>query len=148
MKELSAGILFFTNDKRLFMGRMTNTYVQGRGSRWDIPKGHVEPGETPKEAAIRECQEETGFTEFDQDLLYDLGRHDYASNKDIHLFGYMLPVSPEMFRNCRCTAYHKDENGIPFPEIDAFALIKPSQWKYVMGPSLYKIMTQMYSTAQ
>lgn len=148
MKELSAGILFFTTDKRLFMGRVTNSYVQGKGSRWDIPKGHVEPGETPKQAAIRECQEETGFTEFDQDLLYDLGRHDYASNKDIHLFGYTVPVNPEMFKNCCCTSYHTDTNGISFPEIDAFALISPEQWKYVMGQSLYKIMIQMYTTIQ
>jgi bis(5'-nucleosidyl)-tetraphosphatase len=30
---------------------------------WDFPKGVVEPGEKPLEAAIREVQEETGITE-------------------------------------------------------------------------------------
>jgi 8-oxo-dGTP pyrophosphatase MutT (NUDIX family) len=28
---------------------------------WNLPAGHVDPGETPQEAAIREAQEETGF---------------------------------------------------------------------------------------
>lgn len=30
---------------------------------WDLPKGHVEEGETPSEAAVREVAEETGLTE-------------------------------------------------------------------------------------
>jgi len=31
-----------------------------RGS-WDMPKGKIDPGETPEEAAVREVQEETGL---------------------------------------------------------------------------------------
>ena len=31
--------------------------------RWDLPKGHVDPGETDMEAALRELEEETGFVE-------------------------------------------------------------------------------------
>jgi mutator protein MutT len=29
---------------------------------WEFPGGKIQPGETPEEAAIRECQEETGLT--------------------------------------------------------------------------------------
>ncbi|HYU31485.1 MAG TPA: NUDIX hydrolase [Thermoanaerobaculia bacterium] len=32
------------------------------GKRWQLPKGHIEEGETPEEAAIREVREETGVT--------------------------------------------------------------------------------------
>lgn len=28
---------------------------------WSIPKGHIEPGETPEDAAVREIAEETGI---------------------------------------------------------------------------------------
>jgi ADP-ribose pyrophosphatase YjhB (NUDIX family) len=28
---------------------------------WSLPKGHVEPGETPVDAAVREVEEETGI---------------------------------------------------------------------------------------
>ncbi len=31
-----------------------------RRGYWDLPKGHIDPGETKEEAAIREVQEETG----------------------------------------------------------------------------------------
>ncbi|HYO11984.1 MAG TPA: NUDIX hydrolase [Thermoanaerobaculia bacterium] len=32
------------------------------GKRWQLPKGHIEDGETPEEAAVREVREETGVT--------------------------------------------------------------------------------------
>lgn len=32
------------------------------GKRWQLPKGHIEKGETPEEAAVREVREETGVT--------------------------------------------------------------------------------------
>ncbi|GHT42337.1 hypothetical protein FACS189437_10200 [Bacteroidia bacterium] len=28
---------------------------------WTFPKGHIEPGETPRQAALREVEEETGY---------------------------------------------------------------------------------------
>ena len=144
-KELSAGILFWTEDGCLFMGRVTGSSLHpGMPSRWDIPKGHVEPGETPKEAAIRETREETGFVDYDEGLLYDLGQHNYSSNKDIHLFSYAVPLPREVFKNCVCTAYHTDSNGKSFPEIDAFALMHPKQWNVVMGPSLFIVMQKLY----
>ena len=33
-----------------------------RNGRWDLPKGHIEPGETSEAAAVREIAEETGIT--------------------------------------------------------------------------------------
>ena len=38
-------------------------------NRWDLPKGHVDPGETNKECALRELEEETGIQA--QDLIID-----------------------------------------------------------------------------
>ena len=29
--------------------------------RWDLPKGHLDPGETPADGALRELEEETGI---------------------------------------------------------------------------------------
>lgn len=144
-KELSAGIMFFTDEGSLFMGRVTGSALKGGPSRWDIPKGHIEYGESPQEAAIRECFEETGFTDYDPSILIDMGQQEYASNKDLHVFLYPDAVRHEQFKGCVCTAYHTTEDGgEPFPEIDAFALIKPEQWSYVMGPSLFNVMQRLF----
>ena len=42
----------------LFLRRRDGRYL---GGLWDIPGGTVEPGETPAEAAVRECWEEAGL---------------------------------------------------------------------------------------
>jgi mutator protein MutT len=51
---------------------------------WSLPKGHIEEGETPEIAAIREVAEETGIT---SEIARSLGVIDFwfmASGKRIH----------------------------------------------------------------
>jgi 8-oxo-dGTP pyrophosphatase MutT (NUDIX family) len=46
-----------------------------RGSlEWVLPKGHIEPGETAEQAAVREVEEETGIL---GRVLHSLGTIDY-----------------------------------------------------------------------
>jgi len=42
---------------------------------WTFPKGHLEPGETPREAALREVAEETGF---DCEITGELYKAEYS----------------------------------------------------------------------
>jgi 8-oxo-dGTP pyrophosphatase MutT (NUDIX family) len=37
--------------------------------RWDLPKGHVDPGETEMQCALRELDEETGITADDIEII-------------------------------------------------------------------------------
>jgi 8-oxo-dGTP pyrophosphatase MutT (NUDIX family) len=37
--------------------------------RWDLPKGHVDPGESDLDCALRELHEETGITKNDIDII-------------------------------------------------------------------------------
>lgn len=37
--------------------------------RWDLPKGHVDPGESEMQCALRELREETGILATDIDVL-------------------------------------------------------------------------------
>ena len=37
--------------------------------RWDLPKGHVDAGETDMQCALRELQEETGITDNDIEVI-------------------------------------------------------------------------------
>jgi len=57
----SALVLAFFGDRMLF------TRLAERG--WDIPGGHVEPGEAPEQAARRELLEETGAVAGNLQLL-------------------------------------------------------------------------------
>ena len=50
-------IVAFYNDKCIWVRKR-------KGISWEIPGGHVEPGEMVEEAAQRELWEETGATEF------------------------------------------------------------------------------------
>jgi 8-oxo-dGTP pyrophosphatase MutT (NUDIX family) len=51
-----------------------------------LPKGHIEPGETRAQAAVREVQEETGYAEVT--ILADLGSYthtfyDYLKDREV-----------------------------------------------------------------
>jgi len=51
---------------------------------WSLPKGHVEPGETTEDAAVREVAEETGIT---SQVVAELGTIDFwfvADGRRIH----------------------------------------------------------------
>jgi 8-oxo-dGTP pyrophosphatase MutT (NUDIX family) len=55
---------------------------------WLFPKGHVESGESPEEAAVREVQEEAGI---DADVVAPLGRERYQrGNFDVHVTYFLL----------------------------------------------------------
>jgi 8-oxo-dGTP pyrophosphatase MutT (NUDIX family) len=47
-----------------------------RGS-WDMPKGKIDPGETPEQAAVREVQEETGLRQIELGRLLTHTWHTY-----------------------------------------------------------------------
>lgn len=48
-----------------------------RNGRWDLPKGHLEKGETPAEGAEREVREETGAEGLEIGELMAVSRHFY-----------------------------------------------------------------------
>lgn len=58
----------------VFVAKRIDTYVEA----WQMPQGGIDDGENPKDAAIRELEEETGVTnatiiaEHDDWLTYDL----------------------------------------------------------------------------
>jgi ADP-ribose pyrophosphatase YjhB (NUDIX family) len=47
--------------------------VNQRGTSWSLPKGHIDPGETALEAAMREIWEESGVS--DLELVRELGTY-------------------------------------------------------------------------
>ena len=84
--EVSAGGLVIdqSGTKGLLIGRKDLKDQSGERLLWSLPKGHIEEGETPEQAAIREVQEETGI---ESEISKALGVIDFwfmAGGKRIH----------------------------------------------------------------
>ena len=76
------------------------------GNGWTFPKGHIDPGETDEQAALREIEEECGLTnlEYIDDLgtfeRYRIGANgnddDTAELKEIHLYLFAAALHSEL----------------------------------------------------
>ena len=63
--------------------------------RWDLPKGHIDPGETDLECALRELEEETGIAREDIEIIPDFEfttHYQVRSKRDGHLVDKTLRV--------------------------------------------------------
>jgi ADP-ribose pyrophosphatase YjhB (NUDIX family) len=61
VRETTSGGIVFRRDAK--SGSVQILLMQDAKNRWTIPKGHVEPGEEPRQTAEREIREETGLKE-------------------------------------------------------------------------------------
>lgn len=84
-----ADILLFHGDKLLILQRAGE--YGASTSQWCIPGGHVDPGESFLEAAVRELFEETGI-EIPEDLLIEAG---VAKGKDYEIHYFLGQVDDE-----------------------------------------------------
>jgi 8-oxo-dGTP pyrophosphatase MutT (NUDIX family) len=111
-RRLSCGIIVFAPTRELLLCHVT-------GQRhWDLPKGGIDAGETPRQAAIRETAEESGLV-FEPEALVDLGRFAYTGKKDLHLFATLSErVDPDRL-TCVSTFVERGSSRL-LPEMDGF----------------------------
>lgn len=67
--RLAVGIWLIDSQNRIFLTRrsLEKSYAPGK---WENPAGHVQAGETPEHAVIRELQEETGVSVSPEQLTF------------------------------------------------------------------------------
>ena len=70
--EAAGGLVFNPAGEALFIYRLES---------WDLPKGKIDPGETPEIAAVREVQEETGLGEVELGAFIQMTYHTYRHLK-------------------------------------------------------------------
>ena len=97
--RLSAGVIVVRNLRDSWLFLMLRAY-----RNWDFPKGLVEPGESPIDAAVREVREETTLDDisFDWGMVYmdtgpynkgKIARYYIARSKETQI---RLPINPDL----------------------------------------------------
>jgi len=95
VEETSAGGLVVDRSGDLLRAALIARHDRRGRLVWSLPKGHLEAGETPEDAAIREVEEETGIR---GRVLAPLGVIDFwfiAENRRIHktVHHYLMEAS-------------------------------------------------------
>jgi 8-oxo-dGTP pyrophosphatase MutT (NUDIX family) len=111
---VSCGVVLVDGDGRVFVCHTTGT------SRWDLPKGMADPGESPRDAAVREAWEEAGLR-LPADALLDLGEFAYLPAKRLHLFALRVATGGVDLAHCACRSFFPHHHtGLPTPESDGW----------------------------
>ena len=75
-QRLSCGVVILSPERELLLCHVTGQ------NHWDLPKGGIDAGETPLQAALRETFEETGLR-LQAQALVELGRIKYTGKKNL-----------------------------------------------------------------
>jgi putative (di)nucleoside polyphosphate hydrolase len=132
MRQTSCGVLIVCVEAELLLCHVTGT------PRWDIPKGLLEPGESPADAAARECREECGVAVEPAKLL-PLGRFAYRPGKDLLL--HALFVERFDSARCHCDSLFTDRRGAQRPEMDGFRWMPFAQVPQHCGKSMAALLS-------
>ncbi len=117
--ELSAGFIIIDKGTHKVLGGHPTGRPYTYNYAYDIPKGHIEDGETPLEAAKRELKEETGIVLPDDQEIHEIGHVAYNSKKSLHLFSTELDID---LKKLHCDSTFVDSFGNVKPEVDHFIL--------------------------
>ncbi len=130
-KFLSAGVAVVRREEDGWRLLILRAY-----RNWDFPKGGVEPGETPMQAALRETREESGVTDLDfvwgedwretvpYGKTHKVARYYLAQTRQVDI---TLPISPELGQ----------------PEHHEWRWVSPEEAQKMLPPRLQPILRWM-----
>ena len=133
-KRLSCGVVILNREHELLLCHVTGQ------NHWDLPKGGIDPGETPLDAALRETREESGLR-LDPEALLDLGRLAYTNKKNLHLFACLMPRFDLKELHCE-SRYLDRHSGRLLPEMDGFGWFAFDRVATLCTPKMAQVLAQ------
>lgn len=133
-KRLSCGVVILNPGRELLLCHVTGQ------NHWDLPKGGIDLGESPLDAAIRETREESGL-QLPPETLLDLGRFAYTNKKNLHLFATLRPRFD--LKELRCESRYLDRySGRLMPEMDGFGWFSFERVGSLCTPKMATVLGQ------
>lgn len=127
-KAVSCGFIIFDRATGMVLACHPNGKDKGPDMAYDIPKGHLEEGESPMETAIRELREETGMTLPHDAPIHDIGLVPYQTHKSLYLFSTSIRNLPGIIGSLHCDSKFVDSFGNEKREVDSYATTTDPGW--------------------
>lgn len=139
MKVNAAGVFLIRKDKKLLICHPTNH----KPDFWSIPKGKVDDGETPLDAAIRETFEETNIDISKHKVIIGLEPINYGHKKKmLHPFILHETANDNLDWNTwdiKCNSNVPEERG-GFPEMDDYKWVTIDEAKILLHDTQVKCL--------
>jgi len=151
-RRLSAGVLAYRRRDggvELFLVHPGGPFWAARDQgAWQIPKGLVEAGEDPAQAARREFHEETGCALAGE--LQPLGRIRQAGGKWVEAFAIAAEIDPEAIVSNHFDLEWPPRSGLvrSFPEIDRARWFPVAAARAAMLPSQLPLLDRLAEMLQ
>lgn len=140
MPKLSAGLLLFRRVEDgvevLIAHPGGPIWARRDTGAWTLPKGAIDDGESPLEAARREFAEETGHPAPDGEAI-DLGEVRMRSGKVVHGWALEGDLNPRTLRSMLVDVEWPPRTGrvVTVPEIDRVAWVRPGEARRRLNPA-------------
>ena len=131
----AVGIMLLDRDGAVFVGRRID--MPAGLAAWQMPQGGIDPGETPRQAAIRELREEVG-TDKAEILAESLAWLHYDVPAEIagHMWGGRYRGQRQKWFAMRFTGEDSDIDpaATEHPEFDAWEWVAPARLPELIVP--------------
>ena len=132
----SAGILMirFLNNQPKFLCILGGNPT-GKADKWSLPKGVIENGEEPINAAMREFSEETGLEQPPKSELIPLGSFLQRCDKIVHMWMYLDQNNNKLEFNSNTVSFEYPKNSgkiVEFKEAVDHQFLSCSELEYML----------------